>query len=132
MRDLLEMSSARDWLQPELSPRPTGDSQRGQAAQSHPLRLDLKESAQMCKGRPRLARPQRLRKFPPNWSQAKSLTMTKLLTSTISYGRSARAASSLRWTRSTTCTLTSSNVHRQTGLYEHTRSMAWRSSVTTS
>ena len=51
-------------------------------------------------------------RFPPNSSQAKSLTTPKLQTSTTSSGWSAKAASSLRWTRSMMCTLTSSNVHR--------------------
>ena len=122
----------KDLLQPKLSPRPTVDNRRGQTAQSHPLPLDLKERAQMCKDRPRLARPQLLSRFPPNLSQAKSLTTPKSLTSTTSSGQSAKAASSSRWTRSTMCTLTSLNVHRWTGLYERTRSMAWRSSITTS
>ena len=73
-------------------PSPTGDSQRGQATQSHPLPLDLKESTLMCKVRLRLARPPQLPRFPPSWSLAKSLTMLKLQISTISSGQSAKAA----------------------------------------
>ena len=106
MRDLLEMSLARDLLQAELSPRPTVDSRKGKITQSHSLLLDLKESAQMCKVWLRLARPLLLPRFPSSWSQAKSLTTPKFQTYTTSSRRSAKAALSSGWTRSTMCTLT--------------------------
>ena len=50
----------------EAEPFPTTETQRGQAAQSYPLPLDLKESVQMCRDRLRLVSPLLLSRFPPN------------------------------------------------------------------